>query len=55
MELYIYDRDGSILQTTPLKEENTTISISNLSDGIYLLSLSIDNVTYDVKRLIIKK
>lgn len=53
--LYIYDKEGNLLLTSALKDDYETISTLSLNEGIYLLSLVIDNVTYDVKRLVIKK
>jgi len=55
MALYIYDKEGHVLLSSSVKDDSMTISTLGLSEGIYLLCLVIDSVTYDVKRLVIEK
>ncbi|MDL2314830.1 T9SS type A sorting domain-containing protein [Bacteroidales bacterium OttesenSCG-928-C19] len=56
-QLIIRNLVGAVVKTMPLNatEKETTISVSDLSSGIYFYSLSIDGVIQNTKKLIIRK
>lgn len=53
LEIFLYDTSGKKLNVELTKEN--TFDVSNISDGIYLLTILSESGTEDIKRLIVKK
>jgi hypothetical protein len=53
--LTLYNKEGTPVKTYNNVGNNQAMSVVDLEDGVYVLALSVDSVTYDVKRIIVKK
>lgn len=54
LDIFIYDSLGKLQKTTRLPSYNSTISVSDLNSGIYILKISDNNKVLKIDRLIIE-
>lgn len=50
-ELYLYDTDGKLLIKTTLKNQSTTLNLSELSVGFYFIKISLDNTSTRIYKI----
>jgi len=53
--IVVYNKDGKIYRSLPVSGSMLNISLESFEDGLYLLALNVNGITFDIKRFIVSK